>query len=114
MDKITHMGLKVMAGFIIGFDGEKPGAGDRIVKFIEETGIPLAFLNMLQVLPNTALWKRLEKEGRLIEQKGDINQTTLMNFIPTRPLEEIAREYVDAFWQLYDPEHIWSVTFATL
>jgi hypothetical protein len=50
------------------------------------------------------LWKRLEKEERLIEQKGDINQTTLMNFVPTRPLEEIAHEYVDAFWQLYDPE----------
>lgn len=26
-----------------------------------------------------------------------------MNFVPTRPLEEIAREYVDAFWELYDP-----------
>jgi hypothetical protein len=27
-----------------------------------------------------------------------------MNFIPTRPLEDIAREYVDAFWRLYDPQ----------
>jgi hypothetical protein len=26
-----------------------------------------------------------------------------MNFHPTRPLDEIAREYVDAFWELYDP-----------
>jgi hypothetical protein len=26
-----------------------------------------------------------------------------MNFVPTRPLEEIAREYIDAFWQLYEP-----------
>ena len=53
VDQITRMGLRVMAGFIIGFDGEQPGAGDRIVKFVEETGIPLAFLNMLQVLPHT-------------------------------------------------------------
>jgi hypothetical protein len=27
-----------------------------------------------------------------------------MNFIPTRPLEDIATEYVEAFWTLYDPE----------
>jgi len=26
-----------------------------------------------------------------------------MNFEPTRPVEEIAREYVEAFWALYEP-----------
>jgi hypothetical protein len=26
-----------------------------------------------------------------------------MNFVPTRAIEEIATEYVNAFWQLYDP-----------
>ncbi|NES82241.1 MAG: DUF4070 domain-containing protein, partial [Moorea sp. SIO2B7] len=35
---------------------------------------------------------------------ANINQTTLLNFVPTRPVEEIAREYVEAFWRLYDPE----------
>jgi hypothetical protein len=44
-------------------------------------------LSMLQALPNTALWYRLEKEERLYECNGDGNQTTLMNFVPTRPLE---------------------------
>lgn len=104
VDKITEAGLQVMAGFIIGFDGEKAGAGDRIVQFVEQTGIPMAMFSMLQALPNTALWHRLEKEGRLINQEGNINQTTLINFVPTRPIEEIAREYVDSFWRLYDPE----------
>ncbi len=104
IDAITRAGLRVMAGFIIGFDGEKPGAGDRLVQFVEQTAIPVAMFSMLQALPNTALWHRLEKEGRLLNQGGNINQTTLMNFVPTRPLEDIAREYIDAFWQLYDPE----------
>jgi hypothetical protein len=27
-----------------------------------------------------------------------------MNFVPTRPIEEIAQEYIDAFWYLYDAE----------
>jgi hypothetical protein len=58
---------------------------------------------MLQALPDTALWHRLKKEGRLRIESANINQTTLMNFVPTRPLEEIANEYIDAFWRLYDP-----------
>jgi radical SAM superfamily enzyme YgiQ (UPF0313 family) len=101
--KITRSGLRVMAGFIIGFDGEKPGAGARIVKFVEQTAIPTALFSMLQALPDTALWHRLEKEGRLRSKSANINQTTLMNFVPTRPLEDIAQEYVQAFWDLYEP-----------
>lgn len=101
---IARSGLRVMAGFIIGFDGEKTGAGDRIVRFVEQTTIPTALFSMLQALPDTALWHRLEKEGRLRSQLSDGNQTALMNFVPTRPLEEIAREYVDAFWTLYEPK----------
>jgi radical SAM superfamily enzyme YgiQ (UPF0313 family) len=103
IDRITKAGMQVMAGFIIGFDGEKAQAGDRIVRFVEQTEIPLAMFSMLQALPSTALWDRLEKEGRLLNGSANINQTTLMNFIPTRAIEEIATEYVNAFWQLYDP-----------
>ncbi|MGB8699378.1 MAG: DUF4070 domain-containing protein, partial [Thermosynechococcaceae cyanobacterium] len=103
VDKIVQSGLRVMAGFIIGFDGEKAGAGDRIVRFVETTTIPTAMFSMLQALPDTALEHRLRKEGRLLDQTSGMNQTTLMSFIPTRPLEAIAQEYVDAFWTLYDP-----------
>ena len=102
--RIARSGLRVMAGFIIGFDGEKAGAGQRIVDFVEETAIPTAVFSMLQALPDTGLFKRLAADGRLLQDRGgDINQTTLMNFVPTRPMEEIASEYVDGFWRLYDP-----------
>jgi radical SAM superfamily enzyme YgiQ (UPF0313 family) len=100
---INRTGLRVMAGFIIGFDGEKPGAGDRIIEFVEQTAIPTALFGILQALPNTALWHRLEQEGRLLSGGVDGNQMTLMNFIPTRPAAEIAQEYVDAFCTLYEP-----------
>ncbi|MGK7946721.1 MAG: B12-binding domain-containing radical SAM protein [Microcystaceae cyanobacterium] len=103
IDTLIKAGLRPMAGFIIGFDGEKKGSGDRIIQFVEEAAIPTAMFGMLQALPNTALWARLDKEGRLrTEGKQDINQSTLMNFMPTRPIDEIASEYIDAFWTLYD------------
>ena len=109
--KIISSGLRVMAGFIIGFDGEQSGAGNRIFRFVEKTSIPTAFFSMLQALPGTALWHRLKAEARLREQSGNVNQTTLMNFVPTRPIEEIAQEYIDGFWQLYDPQRFLDRTY---
>ena len=105
VETINRAGLSVMAGFILGFDGEKAGAGDRIIEFVEATAIPKAMFGMLQALPNTALWQRLEKEGRLIEENKETqgHQMALMNFVPTRSPEELAREYVNCFWELYEP-----------
>jgi radical SAM superfamily enzyme YgiQ (UPF0313 family) len=105
---INRAGLLIYAGFIIGFDGERAGAGRRIYNFVEETNIPQPMLGILQALPNTALWNRLKQEQRLrldrgVTQRGD--QTGLMNFIPSRPVENIAREYLEALWQLYEPRH---------
>jgi radical SAM superfamily enzyme YgiQ (UPF0313 family) len=102
---INQKGLSVMAGFILGFDGEKSGAGDRIIEFVEATAIPKAMFGMLHALPNTALWHRLEKEGRLLDSSQDLSgqQMGLMNFIPTRPIEALAREYANCFWELYEP-----------
>jgi radical SAM superfamily enzyme YgiQ (UPF0313 family) len=103
--KITRAGLQIMSGFIIGFDGEKAGAGRRIQEFVEETGIPQAHLSLLQALHNTAMWQRLQQEGRLRDGISDyfMSQRALMNFVPTRPVEEIVTEFIDAFWKLYDP-----------
>ncbi len=103
VDRITRSGIRVMAGFIIGFDGEQAGAGQRIVDFVEETGISTAAVTLLQALPDTGLWKRLELEGRLLDASGDITVATLMNFTPTRPLEEIVAECDETVWALYDP-----------
>ncbi|AFY79749.1 MAG: DUF4070 domain-containing protein [Hydrococcus sp. C42_A2020_068] len=104
--KINEAGLLIYAGFILGFDRERSGAGERIQEFVEETSIPQPMLGILQAPPNTALWNRLKGEQRLIE--GDSihptgDQNTLMNFIPTRPITEIAREYVEGLWKLYEP-----------
>ena len=101
--KIASSGIRIMAGFIIGFDGEEKGAGERIFEFCQTNAIPTVTFSMLQALPATALTDRLRKEGRLLEDGGDVNQTTLLNFIPTRPIEEIATEYTETFWKLYDP-----------
>lgn len=99
--RITAAGLRVTCGMILGFDGEKQGAGDRIVQFMEETAIPTVTITILQALPNTALWDRLIREGRLGGGAAGMGQDQICNFIPTRPVREIVSEYVDAYRRLY-------------
>ena len=106
VDRITARGLQVMAGFIIGFDGEQPGAGKRISTFVNQTGIPLAMIGVLQALPNTALWHRLQKEQRLTQHADQFDEgviTHLLNFKPSRPIHQLAAEFIEAFADLYDP-----------
>ena len=39
-----------------------------------------------------------------MDEGGNINQTMIINFIPTRPVEEIVRECVEAFCILFEPK----------
>lgn len=108
MDAITGKGLLVMAGFILGFDGERSGAGQRIVDCVNQSRIPVAMLGILQALPKTALWNRLDAEKRLLKLDTQFEtgiQTNLLNFLPSRPMEEIATEFIEAFDQLYEPSN---------
>jgi radical SAM superfamily enzyme YgiQ (UPF0313 family) len=101
---IDANGLNMIASFIIGFDGEQSGAVDRIAEFVEELAIPITMINILQPLPNTRLWKRLENEGRLLLGKtsGDFYGMKF-NYLPTRPQEEILEEFVRGLDLLYEP-----------
>jgi radical SAM superfamily enzyme YgiQ (UPF0313 family) len=102
--QINANGLSVMGSFIVGFDGEAPGAGERVRAFADEAAIPLVLINALQALPHTPLWRRLSKEGRLREDRsGNLLTGDRMNFVPTRPEAEIRREIVEATLRLYDP-----------
>ncbi len=101
---INRNGLSVMGSFILGFDHEKQGAGERICRFVTENNIPSVLLNNLQIAPNTALWNRLEQENRLLKHKTDGQSLGgALNYIPTRPEAEILREYRDTVNTLYEP-----------
>ena len=65
MTNISVNGLGVVPSFIMGFDQETKGAGDRICAFVEEHNLPAVMLNLLQALPNTALWDRLKRRTGL-------------------------------------------------
>jgi len=107
INTITRNGLTVVGSFILGFDNEEPGAGERIAAFVEATSIPQVMLNLLLPLPNTRLWKRLQQEGRLLEDhlQGDWRNLSFaggVKFRTVRPEAKILREYLQLWERLYD------------
>jgi len=105
LNNITRNGLSVIGSFILGMDGEKPGAGERICSFVELTGLPLVMINTLQVPPDTSLWKRLARENRLLLDRGSGETTTvpLLNYVPLRPEADILNDHRRAWDYLYEP-----------
>ncbi len=101
---INKNGLGITASFIIGFDGEKKGMGDRICAFVEQSGMSMVMVGTLGALPNTRLWDRLKEEGRLLEDVGarGVGEGRL-NFIPSRPNAEILEEFTGIWEYLFEP-----------
>ena len=104
LTNISANGLGVVPSFIMGFDQETKGAGDRICAFVAQHNLPAVMLNLLQALPNTALWDRLQQENRLTETgvSADMIDASF-NFLPTRPASEIVAEYIRTVDYLYEP-----------
>jgi radical SAM superfamily enzyme YgiQ (UPF0313 family) len=83
--RIYGRGIDVLAGFIIGFDNDTLQTFDRQYRFIVDSGIQAAMVGLLTALPRTPLYERLEKDGRLIAQAQNTNNTRPgTNIVPKR------------------------------
>ena len=109
-------GLLVVGHFVIGFDGEESGVGDRIADFIEACDMPLALLHILQALPGTRFWKRLKCEDRLLLNRSGIDTIppSKPNFVPTRPEHDIIDEHERLWASVYQDSRYLARTYKYL
>jgi radical SAM superfamily enzyme YgiQ (UPF0313 family) len=97
--RIQRAGLDINAGFIVGFDSDDQGIFDDQFRFIQDNGITLAMVGMLQAIPTTPLYERLEREGRLVMEDPNCN------FVPLQMTrDELVNGYQDLVKRLYSPE----------
>ncbi|MGA7383991.1 MAG: B12-binding domain-containing radical SAM protein [Methylocella sp.] len=66
---INRHGMEVVSGIILGLDTDSLDSGARILDFLEQSKIPMATINLLQALPRTPLWERLQQENRLLRDE---------------------------------------------
>jgi radical SAM superfamily enzyme YgiQ (UPF0313 family) len=103
VEKLCSAGLEVMAGFIVGFDEDGPEAFEAQRAFIQSSPIPIAMAGLLMALPETQLWRRLVREGRLREA-GTGDQFGRPNFEPAMDEEVLLEGYAKLLADLYEPE----------
>jgi radical SAM superfamily enzyme YgiQ (UPF0313 family) len=103
---IQNHGLAVMGGFIIGFDSDPSDIFETQVNFIQKTGVVTAMIGLLTAIPRTRLYKRLEKEGRILFKTSGNNTSVdgSLNFIPKMDRQLLINGYQWVMNTLYSPE----------
>jgi radical SAM superfamily enzyme YgiQ (UPF0313 family) len=80
--------IMILAGFIFGLDYDDEGVFERTLRFCERNRIELPSFFILTPLPGTALFRRMEAEGRLLHKDwGQYNGATVV-FKPRLMTEE--------------------------
>jgi len=98
---IQSYGIQVMGGFILGFDTDRDDIFDRMVEFIEKSGIPIAMVGLLQAMPGTQLFRRLWKEGRILDAGHGDNTDDKLNFLPHMDTARLLEGYRSVLKRIY-------------
>ena len=96
---INDHGMQVVSGIILGLDSDTPESGQKVLNFIETSKIPMLTINLLQALPQTPLYERLQKAGRLDDRDDRESNVHFM-----MPYDDVLRMWRDCMEQAYVPE----------
>lgn len=103
--KLQGRGLQVLGGYIIGFDNDDESIFTRQMNFIQESGVVTAMVGLLNAIPGTNLWKRLNEENRLLLQSSGNNTDGTINFVPKMDVEKLREGYRNLIRTIYSPRH---------
>jgi radical SAM superfamily enzyme YgiQ (UPF0313 family) len=102
---LQRAGLEVMGGFIVGFDSDKSDIFKRQFEFIQRSGVATAMVGLLTALPQTRLWQRLKREGRLEAESTGNNTDAALNFKPRLNRDLLQSGYRELVKKLYEPRN---------
>jgi len=99
---IQSFGMVTVAGMILGFDSDDRQIFEDQYSFLQEAGVPIVMLGLLQAIPRTPLYERLERVGRLRSPVQGNNTLSFTNIEPTcMSYEELVNGYRELFTRLY-------------
>ena len=102
--KIQSYGMQVMGGFILGFDTDREDIFERMADFIQSSGIPIAMVGLLQAMPGTQLFRRLWREGRILDAGHGDNTGDKLNFLPCMDAAMLVEGYHSVLRRIYSCE----------
>ena len=109
---IQSYGIELLLGIILGFDSDTEASGAQVARFIDEAQVPIVYFNLLSALPETPLWRRLQAEGRLLDDAGRVGPSDLLSCTATNvryrlPNSVVEGMLLDAIRSVYSPEAVY-------
>ena len=99
---LNSYGMEVVSGIILGLDTDTEETADHVLEFIGLSQIPMLTINILHALPKTPLWRRLEKEGRIVpDEDRESNVSFLL------PYEQVVEKWRYCITTAYQPEFLY-------
>ena len=106
--RLHDLGVMVNGSFVFGMDGDDPSVFDATVEWAVEQGIETATFHILTPYPSTALYARIEAEGRILHRDWDRYDTRHAVFRPARMAPEALEE---GYWRAYEQFYRWGSIF---
>lgn len=110
-EQIRHLqrnGLQVQAGFIVGFDHDPPDIFQRQYELIQDSGIVMAMVGLLQAPLGTELYKRLQREGRIVGTMSGNNVLDDTNILTRMDPEFLKSRFRALVKALYEPTNYYA------
>ncbi|WP_319560694.1 DUF4070 domain-containing protein [Marispirochaeta sp.] len=102
---IHGFGMEVQGGFIVGFDSDPKSIFEDQIRFIQNSSIVTAMVGILTALKGTKLYKRLERENRIVSGETGDNTDCSTNFKPRMDLTSLVAGYKRIVSTIYSPAY---------
>lgn len=102
--RLHDLGVMVNASFVFGMDDDDEYVFDRTVEWAIEKGVETATFHILTPYPGTALYKRMQAEGRITIWNWDLYDTRHTVF---RPMRLTAQALEAGYWRAYREFYQW-------
>lgn len=102
IDTLNGYGIEVVSGVILGLDTDTRDTPRRLLEFIRRSNIPMLTINLLQALPRTPLFERLQAEGRLVN-----DETLESNVAFLLPYDEVVQMWRNCIAEAYEAEALY-------
>jgi len=104
LQKFNAVGIEAASGIIMGLDTDTDLTPQAFKDFADVSNIPIMTVNILYALPKTALYDRLKKVGRVLENVDDRDSN--IEFLI--PYDEVVRRWKDVIGYVFGAENLYA------
>lgn len=106
--RLHEAGVMINGSFVFGMDDDDETVFERTVEWAIEQGIQTSTFHILTPYPGTALYQRMQAQGRMTSDDWDLFDTRHVVFKPARMTPEALES---GYWRAYREFYTWGSIF---